>query len=170
MRSKFAIAGHPLHPALVSLPIGLFIWTLIASIVFAAGGGRFWYDIAFWTGFAAWISALVAALPGFGDFLTLARGSDAQSMALVHMALNLSVVALYIVAWALMLNAGATSGGKQIAVIVLQAVGTGLLALSGWLGGELVYRHHLAMVPDDADLASAEDRVHHAGRPGLQGR
>src|SRR5262245_388681 len=100
MRSKFAIAGHPLHPLLVALPIGLFGWTLVANIVYANDkpGRPEWFDIAFWSGIAAVATALVAALPGFGDYLTMAVKSDARGIATAHMALNLSVVILFLVA------------------------------------------------------------------------
>ena len=38
MRSRFSIGGHPLHPILVSLPIGLFVWALVADVIYLAGG------------------------------------------------------------------------------------------------------------------------------------
>ena len=64
MRSKFAIMGHPLHPMLVTLPIGLFLWAFVADIVYIARDHEhMWYSIAFWSGIAAWVTALVAALP-----------------------------------------------------------------------------------------------------------
>ena len=165
MRSKFSIAGHPLHPALVALPIGLFVWALVGDIVYLAQDKeKFWYDMSFWTGIAAIVTALVAALPGFGDYLTMAVRSDARGIATAHMLLNLLIVALYFVAMLLMLDAGALAGGRLTAVVVLHAVGSGLLLLSGWLGGEMAYRHHLAMVPDDAELERAE-QAHHELRP-----
>jgi len=161
MRSKFAILGHPIHPALVAIPIGLVVWTLAADIIYLARDhDRMWYDIAFWTGIAAIIGMLIAALPGFGDYFTMAVKSDARDMATAHMVLNLSTLALYFVAMLLMLDSGATDGGRLALVVVLHAVGTGLLGLSGWLGGEMVYRHHLAVGPDDAALAQAEMSRH----------
>lgn len=162
MRSKFAIFGHPLHPMLVVLPIGLFIWALVADIVYATDqtGRAEWYSIAFWTGIAAIVTALVAALPGFGDYLTMAVRSDARGIATTHMLLNLAVVALYFVAMLLMLNDGARSGARLTTVILLHLIGTGLLALSGWLGGEMVYRHHLAVIPDTAELERLEHARH----------
>ncbi|MCL6646243.1 MAG: hypothetical protein K6U88_15010 [Dehalococcoidia bacterium] len=82
MRSQFAIAGHPIHPTLVAVPIGLFVWTLVSDIVFLARGrDQMWYDIAFWTGIAAIVTALVAALPGFGDYVTMAIDTDARGIA-----------------------------------------------------------------------------------------
>jgi len=161
MRSKFSIAGHPLHPMLVSIPIGLFVWAFVCDIVFIARDHeQMWYDLSFWSGIAAWVTALVAALPGFGDYFTSARRSDAASMATVHMTLNLIIVAAYFVATMLQLDNGATSGGQLGAVFVLHLAGSALLLLSGWLGGEMVYRHHLAIIPDDAQLEREEHARH----------
>lgn len=127
-----------------------------------------WYDIAFWSGIAAIVTALVAALPGFGDYFTVARNTDARNIATFHMLLNLSIVGLYFVGMLLMLDNGALNGGDLTLVVALHALGTGLLLLSGWLGGELVYRHHLAMIPDDSELEAAEDSIHHRA-PGFRG-
>lgn len=169
MRSKFSVMGHPLHPALVSVPVGLFIWALISDFIYIGSDkNQMWYDIAFWTGIAAWCSALIAALPGFGDYFTIGIKSDARAMGATHMLLNLTVVALFFVATLLMLDNNAINGGQFTAVLVLHIVGVGLLALSGWLGGEMVYRHHLAIIPDDADLARVEyehHETHGAGQP-----
>ena len=171
MRSKFALAGHPLHPLLVALPIGLFAWTLVSNVVYATdkAGRPEWFDIAFWSGIAAIVTALLAALPGFGDYLTLAARSDARGIATAHMGLNLATVALFIVAAVLTAADSGAAGGRFTAAVILQAVGVGLLTLSGWLGGEMVFRHHLAMVPDDSELERAE-QAHHELRPGLRPR
>jgi uncharacterized membrane protein len=167
MRSKASIAGHPIHPMLVPIPIGLVVWTLIADIVYlATDKDPAWYDIAFWSGLAAWISALVAALPGFVDLVTIALKSDARAMALAHMSINVTVVVLFAVATALMWDDGALNGGNLTLVIVLHAIGAGILAVSGWIGGEMVYRHHLSMIPDSMELEHAERQQHlEAGEP-----
>ena len=169
MRSKFAIAGHPIHPALIALPIGLFIWSLASDIIYlATDRDLMWYDIAFWTGIAAIVTALVAALPGFGDYITLASKTEAREMATAHMVLNLIVVGLFVVAMLLMLDEGATDGTRLGLVVAFHAVGVMLLAVSGWLGGHMVYRYHLAVDPDDADLEREEHRRH--DRPQLSPR
>jgi uncharacterized membrane protein len=161
MQSKFAIAGHPIHPALVAVPIGLFVWALVADVIYVfSDENTMWYDIAFWSGIAAIVTALVAALPGFGDYFTMARDSDARDIATAHMVLNLTTVGLYAIAAVLMLDHNATDGTALGAVIALHAAGTGLLLLSGWLGGEMVFRHHLAMVPEDAEVESSEQQRH----------
>ena len=144
---------------LVGIPIGLFVWAFVSDIVYIARDHEpIWYDIAFWTGIAAWVSALIAALPGFGDYLTIARKSRASTIATAHMTLNLVIVALYILATILMIDHNATDGSQLGAVFILHLVGSALLLFSGWLGGEMVFRHHLAMVPDDGREQEEETR------------
>jgi uncharacterized membrane protein len=164
MRSLFAINGHPFHPMLVALPIGLFVWALVADIAYlATDKEKMWYDISFWTGIAAMLTALAAALPGFGDYFFMAWNSKARSIATLHMVLNLGTVGVYFIAMLLMLDDGAVSGGRLSTVVALHAIGVGMLTLSGWLGGEMVFRHHLAMIGDSRELEQAEYERHKAG-------
>ncbi len=168
MKSKASVLGHPLHTILVGIPIGLLVWTLIADFVYLGSDKNVvWYDIAYWTGFAAWISALVAALPGAIDLLTLALKTDAHDIGIAHGLANVIIAVLFIVATVVMWDHGALNGNNLTLVIVLHAVGVGLLALSGWLGGEMVYRHHLGMMPDDAELERAEQARHVTAGPNL---
>jgi len=77
MHSKASIAGHPLHPALVALPIGLLVWSFVADLIYIASGkDPTWYDISFYSGLAGILTAMFAALPGVVDYLTLAKGTN----------------------------------------------------------------------------------------------
>jgi uncharacterized membrane protein len=166
MRSKFSVLGHPLHPALVTVPIGLFIWTFAADIIYlATGKDGMWYEISEYTGAAAVVTALVAALPGFGDYFTIALKSNVAVMATAHMLLNLSTVALFGVAFVMQLDDGALRGSNLAVVVALHAIGASLLTVSGILGGEMAHRHHLSIVPD-ADSAR-EEQARHAKRVGV---
>ena len=165
MRSKFSIFGHPLHPALVAVPIGLFLWAFMADIIYlATDKNETWYDMSMYTGAAAVVTALVAALPGFGDYLTIALKSNVAAMATAHMVLNLATVALFGAAFLVQLDNGAVSGNNLTLVVALHAIGTGMLAVSGYLGGALAHQHHLAMEPDEGQEREEERRhAHHAG-------
>lgn len=161
MRSKFSIYGHPFHPLMVALPIGLFVWTFAADIVYlATGKDKVWYDISYWTGLAAFVTALAASLSGFGDYFTLAVKTRAAVIGAAHMVLNLALVALYIAAFALMIDDNAVSGTNLAVVVALHGIGNALLVASGILGGEMVYRHHLAVIPEDESVAAEEARRH----------
>jgi uncharacterized membrane protein len=162
MRSRFALGGHPLHPLLATVPMGLAVWILVGDLVYLWGGqNRFWYDLAFWTGIATIGTALIAAFPGFGDYFTVALRSEARGIATIHMVLNLTVVGLFIGTALLSSNGGALTAPRLNWMVTLHAVAVGLLVVSGWLGGEMAYRHHLGMVPDDAEAERLETSRHH---------
>lgn len=153
MKSKIAISGHPIHPMLVVLPIGLFVWAFVSMLVYVIGGqDRMWYDIAYWTGLAGIVSALAAALPGLVDYRGIARHTTARTVASAHMVLNIVVVAAFAAAAVLQYDGNALEGGQMGAALALQAFGAATLMVSGWLGGDLVYRHHIAVLPDEAEI------------------
>ena len=165
MRSKVAVLGHPLHPMLVPLPIGLLVGAVVADIAYIlTGRDHMWYDIAFWALIGGVITALLAALAGFGEYFLVARHTDARDMATLHMLLNLAAVVLFVVSILLRLDDGALKGGRFAAAFVLSLVAVAALSVSGWLGGELSYRKHLGVAPDDPELERAE-QAHHELRP-----
>jgi uncharacterized membrane protein len=150
MESKVAVNRHPIHPMLVPLPIGLMVWTFVADIIYLTNGDSLWYGIAFWSGVAGVVTALLAALAGLGDYLGVAVHTKARGMATTHMLLNIVTVALFIAAALIMRDDNAMTGANRNTVVILHGIGVALLAVSGWLGGELSFRHHLGMVPHDA--------------------
>jgi len=84
------------------------------------------------------IGALVAAVPGFIDMLALPWG--VKRIAIMHMSINLTVVALYVVnVW--LRNRGTESNSP----LWLSVIAIVLLVVSGWLGGKMVYVHGVAV-------------------------
>jgi uncharacterized membrane protein len=152
MASPVRVAGHPLHPILVAFPIALWVFSLVADLVHAFGGSPIWNDLAFYTMAGGLVGALLAALPGFLDYRTL-RERDTRRLGTTHMAINLIAVALY--ALNLWLRTGIPAGA--VLPVVLSVVGVGLLLVSGWLGGEMVYRHGVGF-EGRTDAAEREDQ------------
>lgn len=140
MRTPASIAKHPIHPMLVSLPIGLWIFSFVCDLTFVLGQGvSLWATLGFWTMIGGLAGALLAAIPGVIDMLSL-RGQP-KKIALAHMGLNLTVVALYAV------NLWMRLGGTAIAglPLALSVAAIALLAVSGWLGGQMVYVHRVGV-------------------------
>ena len=138
MRTKAQIAKHPIHPMLVAIPIGLWIFSLACDVIRVMGAtSPNWQIAAYYTLVGGILGALIAAVPGFIDMLFLPPGP--KRIALIHMAINLTVVVLYV--WNAYLR---KHGGLDLAVW-LSALGVGLLAISGWLGGKMVYVHGVAV-------------------------
>ena len=141
MSSTASFKGHPLHPILIPLPIGLWIFSIVADLIFKFGfGGPIWNDVAFYTLGGGIVGALIAALPGFID-LTDLQNPKTKSIAIWHMFINLLAVALYCVNFWLRMH---RAPGDNLP-IVLSAIEIVLIIISGWLGGELVYVRGVAV-------------------------
>ncbi|MGH8670100.1 MAG: DUF2231 domain-containing protein [Burkholderiales bacterium] len=147
MRTPASIAGHPIHPMLVPIPIGLWIFSLVCDLIHAGGSTNpAWSTVALYTMGGGIVGALLAALPGLVDLLSLPPGP--RKTALVHMTINLVVVALYAVNLWLRLPAPEKPGG----LMWLSVLAIGLLVISGWLGGKMVYELGVAVDTDGRRL------------------
>ncbi len=130
--------GHSIHPMLVVFPLGLLITSVIWDIVHLANGEAMWAAFAFWSIVAGVIGGLIAAVPGFIDWLAIPRASRARRVGLLHMALNLSVVGLFALSLALRASDGYQS--PHVSSMISGWIAVGIGAIAGWLGGELVER------------------------------
>ena len=73
MRTPASIAGHPIHPMLIVFPVGLLIFSLICDVISTRSADPSpWALVAFYTMVGGLIGALVAAVPGLIDLLSLA--------------------------------------------------------------------------------------------------
>ncbi len=131
--------GHPLHPLLVHLPIGLLFLTLLLDVVdLFFGGGEAIVRAAFYSLLVALITALLAAVPGLVDRADIRRDHAARKTANQHMMLNIAAVGFMILSLILRYAAlGAENTPMAAALSSLLAVA--LVGYSGYLGGLLVY-------------------------------
>jgi uncharacterized membrane protein len=142
--------GHPFHPILVTVPIGSWVASLVFDIA-----SRFTAQPAFLTEGSRWliaigvVGAVLAAAVGFLDLFAIPTGTRAFRTGLVHMSLNLAVVAGYVGNF---LWRQATEGAGAVAwgPLVLSVVCLAALAVSGSLGGKLAYRYGVRVVDESA--------------------
>ena len=134
MRTPASIAGHPIHPMLVPIPIGLWLFSLFCDLMcFGGSTDPAWPTVALYTMAGGIVGALLAAVPGLIDLLSLSAGP--RRTALAHMTINLTVVVLYVVnIW---MRLSIPESGSVTPWLSLIAIG--LLVISGWLGGKMVY-------------------------------
>jgi uncharacterized membrane protein len=143
MRTPANIAGHPIHPMLVPIPIGLWIFSLVCDLIHASGSANpAWSTVALYTMGGGIVGALLAALPGLVDLVSLPAGP--RGTALAHMGINLTVVALYVINFWLRMGAPDKPGN----LVWLSLVSVLLLAVSGWLGGKMVFEHGIGVNTD----------------------
>lgn len=146
MASKASIGGHPIHPMLIPFPIGLLVFSLVADLIYLWRGNPVWeYYIAFYTLLAGIIGAAAAAIPGLIDWATLTDPA-AVKVANWHARVNIIGLVIFIASFYLRTNRGAQwITGIQSLPTILSIVGVIGLAIAGYLGGELVFRHGVAV-------------------------
>lgn len=160
MRSKAHIGGHPIHPMLVTVPIGLFVATLVADVAYQTSGNVFFYDVAWWTMAGGIVGALAAAVPGLLDYFYVAQHTRARATATAHMIINLTVVAVYAASLYLRMDHEALTGTMWGVAFGLEVLSIAALSASGWLGGELVFRFGLGVEREAMRISMLdEDRV-----------
>jgi uncharacterized membrane protein len=134
--------GHPFHPILVTVPIGAWVCSLVFDV-----GSRFVGHPGFLNEGSEWLigigvlGALVAATVGFLDFLTIPAGTSAYRTALLHMTLNLSITAAYVVNFWWRHGTYQRPEAVGAGQVALAVVSLGALGVSGFLGGKLAYRY-----------------------------
>lgn len=146
MASPASIGGHPIHPMLISFPIALWVFSLVADLIFLWRGNPVWKDyIAFYALLAGIIGAVAAALFGLIDWLSLTEKTVVK-IANWHARLNVIALVIFIISLYLRTARGAkwVSGSDTIPVL-LSVLGVVLISISGWLGGEMVFRHGVAV-------------------------
>src|SRR5689334_2317479 len=146
MASRASIGGHPIHPMLIPFPIGLFVFSFIADLVYLWQGNPIWRDyVAFYTMLGGIIGAAAAAIPGLIDWATL-TDREAVKVANWHARINIFTLVVFIASFYLR----TTSGAAWITSIptlplILSIVGVIGLTIAGWLGGQLVFAHGVAV-------------------------
>ncbi|MFC5940341.1 DUF2231 domain-containing protein [Micromonospora harpali] len=138
MESRLKVLGHPVHPMLITFPVGLLVTAVIFDVVDTVGGPAFLGEVAYWNITVGLIGGLLAAAAGAFDLLAIPTGTRAKRVGLTHAAANLAVILLFAAVWVVRLNAESRAAGG--ALIAIEVVALAILGASAWLGGELLDR------------------------------
>jgi uncharacterized membrane protein len=141
--STVAIAGHPLHPLIVTFPIAFLTGAAGADLGYWFTHDPFWAQAALWLIGAGFVAGLVAALTGMLDFLRIDRVKK-HSAGWIHMVGNVTALALTLVNW--VLRWGNFEGAILPIGLIISIVVASLLGITGWFGAELIYRHKIAVI------------------------
>jgi uncharacterized membrane protein len=139
--SKAAIQGHPIHPILVTMPVALLFTAFITDWVHAFSHDRFWARATRWLLGGGVVTGVVAAVVGFIDFISIDR-VRAVKAGWIHLISNLAVLVLSWLSWRMR---PAQDKYVPTTARVLSTIVAVLLGVSGWFGGELIYRHKVAV-------------------------
>lgn len=158
MKDLARVGNHPIHPMLVAFPVGLWIFSLVADIIYRAGGPDAWSSVAFYAVAGGIVGAILAAVPGFIDYLGM-KAPNIKKVALWHMLLNVSALVVFSISFFLRRGDLAGTGA-----FVLSITGVAFIIVSGWLGGHMVYVQGMAVDESEVCVPGHGPELHHGAR------
>src|SRR5919205_1978006 len=158
--SPASIGGHPIHPMIIPFPIALWVFSLIADVIYLWRGNLVWRDwIAFYALLAGIIGAALAAVFGIIDWLSI-KDRAVKKVADWHARLNVIALLVFAASFYLRTTGGQhLLGGGYTIPLLLSVLGVILISISGYLGGELVFRHGVAVNPQSDTGAEASEKA-----------
>lgn len=162
MYSKIKVGTHPLHPMLVGFPITFYILTFVAFVTFqTTSADIFWYKLGYFSNFAAVVTALIAAVPGFIDWAWgIPSKTNVKKQGLIHMSLNLITLAIYAINAYMISGTWNTADANLSTSIFLSAVGSLILLGAGYYGFTMISRYKVGveMSPEQEHLQERYER------------
>jgi uncharacterized membrane protein len=144
--------GHPLHAAIVHVPVALWPAALVCDLLSWAGvGGNAMVKLSF-IAIAFGLAGAAFAVPtGVADWSEIKQDKPAWRIGLYHMGANLIVIILYGINLGLRLENFKTATRIGSAPIILSVIGTILLFGSAYLGGMMVYDQGIGVARQSKD-------------------
>ena len=155
MYSKAKVLGHPIHPMLVGFPVAFYTATLASYAAYAATGDHFWFHLGVVANLAGVVGAVLAAVPGFIDWaMGIPSGHPAKAVGLEHLLLNVGALTLFGIDGYLQYGRWNEPNPTFGVAIALAAVGMGLTLAAGFLGWNMVQKHHVGI-----DMTTEQQRI-----------
>ena len=149
MESRITVLGHPVHPMLIVLPLGLLSIGVLFDALYLLTGTEAFADVAFWNITVGIVGGLLAAVFGLLDWMSIPKDTRARGVGMWHGIGNVVIVGLFAVSW--LIRPADHRYAPDPTPFLLGLIGAGLALGTAWLGGELVYRLRVG-VDDDAGL------------------
>ena len=136
---------------LVGLPVTFYITTLIGDVAYVSTSTLFWYQLAWFSNLLALGFGALAALAGVAEYFTIPRRTEAKHTANTHAILILGIFTLFLAGF--LIRSADTFGlpdmappmSRLYALTGLSLIGVAALAVAGWLGWDLVYKHRIGI-------------------------
>jgi len=138
MESRAKVLGHPIHPMLIVLPLGLFISAVVFDAIYLWRGSAPISTVGYWNIAAGIIGGLLAAVFGLIDWLAIPSGPRAKRIGVLHALSNVAAILCFAFVFWMRYSSGQLETTTRLFAIEVVALLVG--AVGGWLGGELVDR------------------------------
>lgn len=139
---QVTFAGHPLHPQILSFPLGLLPFSTVMDLMYLATGKPKYAHAAKLSLIGGYVGGLAAAVSGVADYLTISPGGPMKQAANTHALLNTAMMGVQ--------TANLASRRKRpsgLLPAVFSCIGCAGVLISQWYGGELVYKFGMRVDP-----------------------
>ena len=137
IHSRAAIGGHPLHPMMIHFPVAALIGLIGTDFAYLFTGDAFWARAGLWLAGVGAFGGWMASIAGVIDLVTVKRIRTLIT-GWCHAILAVMLLSLASLNWALRFEAAEAIYPWGLYVSLLCGA---LIAVTGWLGGRLVYEH-----------------------------
>jgi uncharacterized membrane protein len=145
--SKAAIKGHPLHPVVIPFPIAFGTSVVFTDLAYSVSDARAWAVASVWLLWATLATGLVAGALGAIDYFGIQHVRELDTAS--RHGLGNAVVLVIVLAnglWRL----SDLEGAVLPIGILLSVVAAAILGYTGYLGGELSYKHLIGANPSQS--------------------
>lgn len=138
--------GHPLHVLLVHIPTAAWPAALVFDVLALLGiGGQAMVRTSFYAILLGLVVALAAVPAGLADWLDIKPDRPARKLGVYHLTLNLVIWALWALNLAWRWSLPETADSVPLGAVALSVLANGLLLISGYLGGRMVYDNGISV-------------------------
>ncbi|WP_368408533.1 DUF2231 domain-containing protein [Caldimonas mangrovi] len=138
IRSRAAIAGHPLHPMMIHFPVAALLGLVAVDVAYLMSRDPFWARAGLWLAGVGAAGGWIASLAGLVDLVTVAPVRRLVT-GWCHAVIAVMMLSLASMNWLLRF------GDDQALVIpwglYVSLLTAAMIALAAYLGGRLVYEH-----------------------------
>lgn len=143
-----AVAGHPLHPMLVTFPIAFLLGAFGSDLGFWLTGDPFWARMSLWLLGAGTAMGSLAGLSGSVELLSIS-GIRRRAVGWSHFVAAIMMLSVGFTNWLWRLE-DPTAAVLPLG-LGLSALGALLVGIAGWLGGHLVFEHQVGVIEEEGD-------------------
>ena len=149
--------GHPVHPIMVTVPIGAWVCSLVFDFVsYGSSDPRIWSVGAMWLILFGIIGAVLAAVWGVIDLRNVPKATAAFNTGRLHATLNSAAIVIFLISFFWRYRTQDSWDASPVGPLVLSILGMAVVGASGFLGGKLAY-HYGVRVAEESVQAEGFD-------------
>jgi uncharacterized membrane protein len=135
------------HPALVHFPITLYPLSLVFLVLYWVNADLFFLQASYWTFMISTLTILPVALTGWHDLPNAKPATvSGQNLLSLHVLNGITITGISIVAAVFFLWQSPLTGITMHTLYsIIVFLLSGLVFAQGYLGGKMVYTHHLGI-------------------------